>query len=77
MRTYFAAALLLFLAPLACAATPSADGPSSDRSDRCPPPTAACMNEDNHAQCRQVAASCAGEVLQLESCPLQFSCSEP
>jgi hypothetical protein len=34
------------------------------------------MNEENHAQCLVIAASCQGEILQLESCPLQFSCSD-
>ena len=35
-----------------------------------------CMNEDNHAACLEVASKCPGEVVQLESCPLQFSCME-
>jgi hypothetical protein len=34
------------------------------------------MNEANHAQCLEVAATCAGEILQMESCPLQFACAE-
>lgn len=34
------------------------------------------MNEENHAQCVELASTCAGEIIQLESCPLQFSCSD-
>ena len=33
------------------------------------------MNEDNHAACLEVAASCEGDIVHLESCPLQFACS--
>lgn len=34
----------------------------------------ACMNEDNLAQCRAMAAQCPGQVQVMESCPLQFGC---
>ena len=77
------------LVPVACAATPAADAPSApvadapapgaetaDAANRCPAADAPCMNAENHAQCQQLAASCDGEILQLESCPLQFSCAE-
>lgn len=33
-----------------------------------------CITEHNFAQCQARAAECPGEVLQLESCPLQFAC---
>lgn len=36
--------------------------------------TDACMNEDNFAACRQRESECPGEVIVLESCPLQFAC---
>ena len=42
----------------------------------CPAPTDACMNAENYAECLSVEASCEGEVVHLESCPLQFGCSE-
>lgn len=67
----------------ACTTTPAASVPESPGASespgadaRCPAPTAACMNEENHAQCLEIAAACKGEILQLESCPLQFSCSD-
>ena len=42
----------------------------------CPEPTDACMDEDNYQQCLDVVATCEGEVLIMESCPLQFGCDE-
>ncbi len=33
-----------------------------------------CITEANLAACREREAQCPGEVMQLESCPLQFSC---
>jgi len=62
-------------APAAPGAPAAADDGAADDA-RCPAPTEPCMNEDNHAQCLTIAASCAGEILQLESCPLQFACSD-
>lgn len=44
--------------------------------DECPPVDDPCMNEDNYADCLQVAADCDAPVMHLESCPLQFACSE-
>lgn len=57
-------------APAANAST--APGASAD----CPAPSAACMNQDNHARCLALAKKCPGKVLQLESCPLQFACED-
>ena len=54
--------------------TAGADDGAAAPSDDCPPPDAGCMNEENHAQCLEKAKECPGKVLQLESCPLQFSC---
>jgi hypothetical protein len=54
----------------------ASDGPGTSGA-QCPAATDACMNADNHAQCLEVAAGCDGELLQLESCPLQFACSKP
>ncbi|AKF09907.1 hypothetical protein DB32_007056 [Sandaracinus amylolyticus] len=52
----------------------SSDGSPSD--DACAGYHAgdACITEENLAQCREMAAQCGGEVLVLESCPLQFAC---
>jgi rhodanese-related sulfurtransferase len=36
----------------------------------------ACITEDNFAQCQEMEQRCPGEVLALESCPLQFACPE-
>jgi hypothetical protein len=35
---------------------------------------AGCMNEDNLAECKTAQAECPGNVLVMESCPLQFGC---
>jgi hypothetical protein len=85
-RILFSFAALSLIA-IGCAQTPVATTPEtpeapetpsapSDPASRCPAPTDSCMNEDNHAQCLEIAASCDGEILQLESCPLQFACSK-
>lgn len=37
-------------------------------------PTGECMNEENFAQCLEREAECPGQVIALESCPLQFDC---
>jgi hypothetical protein len=34
-----------------------------------------CMDEGNLAECEDANEECPGEVLVLESCPLQFACS--
>ena len=34
----------------------------------------ACITEDNFAQCQEMEAQCPGEVVAMESCPLQFAC---
>jgi hypothetical protein len=34
----------------------------------------ACITEENLAQCQEMARQCPGEVMALESCPLQFAC---
>lgn len=57
--------------------TAPADGAEPDASaggcgDRSP--TEPCMNDENFAQCQEMEAKCPGEVLVLESCPLQFAC---
>ena len=42
----------------------------------CPEPTEACMDEENYQQCLDVTATCEGEILIMESCPLQFGCDD-
>lgn len=37
-------------------------------------PGDSCIDESNFAQCQEMAAQCPGEVLVMESCPLQFAC---
>ena len=67
-------------APGASTASDPGDDPvpgATAGSEECPAPTEPCMNEDNHAECMAVAASCEGHVTQLESCPLQFACDAP
>lgn len=33
-----------------------------------------CITADNLQQCEDMAAQCPGQVLVMESCPLQFGC---
>jgi hypothetical protein len=37
-------------------------------------PNDSCMNEESFAACQAREAECPGQVLVLESCPLQFAC---
>jgi len=46
----------------------------NNATSQCPEPTAACMNEENHADCLQLEQSGCVQILILESCPLQFAC---
>lgn len=62
-------ALVLFLA--ACG---GAQTQSSGVDDDCPSIDDACMDEAALAACEARAAECPGQVVVMESCPLQFSC---
>lgn len=64
------AVLILVLAD--CSGSPD----PVDGSSVCPAPDEPCMNAENHAACLEVEADCSGSVLFLESCPLQFACSD-
>ncbi|HJK91498.1 MAG TPA: hypothetical protein RMH85_14920 [Polyangiaceae bacterium LLY-WYZ-15_(1-7)] len=75
----FCSSLLLLLA-LACG---SSTEPAQDSSSGADAPAAGdcdyelgdpCITEENLAACQARAAECPGEVLVLESCPLQFAC---
>ena len=65
------APLLLVLTLAACSTPTPADSTSA-----CPAPEESCMNSENHAACLEVEATCDGELPFLESCPLQFACSD-
>lgn len=75
-------ACLLFPLALACSADAGSKSGGKQPDEAaveaavaaCPKPTDGCMNEDNAAQCRDKARQCPGEVVTLESCPLQFRC---
>jgi len=41
----------------------------------CPEISDPCMNDDNYAECEALVDSGCEEILQLESCPLQFGCA--
>jgi hypothetical protein len=74
-RTGSSIALALLLLP-ACGGS-SAPPPSDvDEDDTCAgySPSHQCMNPDNFELCRALEAECPGQVLVMESCPLQFSC---
>ncbi len=67
----------------ACGPKPTANPPDGGSEPtpatgeaRCPAADEPCMNADNHAACLEVAATCEGEIVQLESCPLQFACAD-
>ena len=47
---------------------------AADSASVCPAPTDPCMNEDNYQECLDAEASCTGNLVLLESCPLQFGC---
>ncbi len=89
MRTTVRCLLVSFALLAACgASTAPADPPPS--SDPRPPPdspppaddtvcnghraTDSCMNAENFAVCQEMSRRCPGQVLDLESCPLQFAC---
>jgi hypothetical protein len=58
--------------PLQFSCPPSGD--SSGATD-CPYTAGdSCITEENLAQCQEMARQCPGEVMALESCPLQFAC---
>lgn len=80
MRLIISLPALLLAA--ACGPKPAAnppdggsDPPPATGAAQCPAADAPCMDADNHAACLEVAATCTGEIVQLESCPLQFACS--
>jgi hypothetical protein len=58
--------------------TSATDSSATDTSPAwaCPEPTDSCMNEENHQECLDVVATCEGEILIMESCPLQFGCDD-
>ncbi len=65
------------LAALAgCGATSSEPQTDARAADTCAghSRTDACITEENFAQCQAREAECPGQVLSLESCPLQFAC---
>ena len=73
MKSLFPTAVLLgSLFGLACQSSPS----DTSSAWTCPEPTEACMDEENYQQCLDVSATCEGEILIMESCPLQFGCDE-
>ena len=65
-------ALALPLVGCPSAPTPAADTPASESS--CPSELNKCLDEENRQRCLEVEKNCPGQVLILESCPLQFSC---
>lgn len=73
------AALLLFTLLLTACGS-STHSPSSADAEPAPQtcagygPNDACMNEESFAACLAREAQCPGQVLVLESCPLQFAC---
>ena len=71
-RFCIASVLATALCLAACESSPSDTGPAWT----CPEPTESCMDEDNYQQCLDVTATCEGEILIMESCPLQFGCDD-
>jgi hypothetical protein len=62
-RLFYSVALLAWL-------------PLGKSSERCPPPTDPCMNEDNYRQCLGLVDLGCQQLLLMESCPLQFACAD-
>ena len=63
MRTF------LFFFLVGCGSVPQ------DTASSCPPADEACMTEELYEECLEIEASCSGEILIMESCPLQFGCA--
>ncbi|MGE0788195.1 MAG: hypothetical protein AB7S26_21160 [Sandaracinaceae bacterium] len=77
----FVAALVLALGCGGGGEEPTSDGSSGSEdpsAETCEGYGASdsCMGDDAFAQCQAAAAQCPGEVLQMESCPLQFACPD-
>jgi hypothetical protein len=66
--TYGGVALALALVIGACGSEPS------DFCAQVEEDNAACITPAGMDQCAQMESQCPGEVLVLESCPLQFAC---
>ena len=66
--------LLLSILFAVTALTGCADSAATDTGSICPPPTEACMNDDNYQECLDAEATCDGPIAIMESCPLQFGC---
>jgi len=62
--------LFLFIVVLGCGEN------SVDADNECPLATDSCMNDENHQACLDVVATCDGNLLIMESCPLQFGCDD-
>jgi hypothetical protein len=73
VRTSIIAVPLLSLLMGCGAGTPSATAASGTDCDAYRAGDA-CVTDENLAQCRALAARCPGQVLVMESCPLQFAC---
>lgn len=72
---------LAFVACGACKSSPdqppakTEDPQSKPDAPNCPAPEEnACENEETHEQCLARHEECPGEVMVLESCPVQYAC---
>lgn len=74
MKKTTLAMLALLLVACGSSTYPPSDADPSPDSCGGYGPNDACMNEDNFAACQVREAECPGQVLVLESCPLQFAC---
>jgi hypothetical protein len=54
----------------------SCESAQQDTASSCPAVTDVCMDQQNHQECLDVESTCNGELLIMESCPLQFGCDD-
>lgn len=59
-----------------CGGSPPPPASDVDEDSTCAgySPSHQCMNPDNFELCRALESECPGQVVVMESCPLQFSC---
>jgi len=76
LRPFMTLALVLALTACGASDSPPADDGNTASSDTCHGHSVgdACVDEAAFAACQSAEAECGTEVLELESCPLQFQC---
>lgn len=70
--------VLLLLVACGSSAEPGSSDSTGGEEGPCPSELSECYDADSRAECLEVARTCAAEnIVQLESCPVQYACDEP